>query len=207
MALWLPAQTTWLSGCAAELDEAVATLIAGVRPRSSRCCSTTSCTAPSGGEQEDDDHGREHAEHLPLVQRRDRVVGDEQPGRPQADDDAHVEHGRARRSRARPVTSPTGLTSAAAATTTNATPPASRQRRSSRFLATHARTRGDAVLQVAAVVPGREREHDADDDEALARADEPSEQHVDELRHRLAAAAARSSRQPRRTPASRRRCR
>ena len=76
----------------AELDVPVATLVGGVgahrvgvvRHQPRRRTVAVSTTAATIATNTPND--------LPLVQRLDRVVGDEQPGCAEADDDAHVEH-------------------------------------------------------------------------------------------------------------------
>ena len=75
----------------------------------------------------------EDPDDLALVQARDRVVGDEQPGRAQAHDDADVERRAPPASRTSVLASSPGWVSTNAASTTMPRPPAKRQRGLSRF--------------------------------------------------------------------------
>ena len=115
------------------------------------------------------------------------MVGDEQAARPQADHHADVQH-RERRGAENAVEEPRRFgqrepgeqhQAQAAGETPARTEPLGREP------LPHAVR---PVAQVAAVPSGSQGEEDPDHDERLARADEPSDEHVDERRDRVAAA-------------------
>ena len=93
IALWLAGPHDLVERLRAELDVAVAALVAwGWRAIESVLFATTPTATDRGEQRRRRPSAANTPNDLPLVQRRDRVIGDEQPGRAEADDDAHVEH-------------------------------------------------------------------------------------------------------------------